>query len=358
VPTHLESCDTTRRASPGALEEGVIMKAVGVLAMGSVLSSLLVVGCALESDATRSVNEDLSDSSHVKSSSKTAPGSGPLLDRDGDVLAHSNTYAIVWGPASAFPADEVAGVRAPLGGFGGSYLAIANQYMRAPATSPTTSYVATSVYESASEKFVTSAPPAHAPKASELGAQGGALYGTPDPNGIYFFFTSKLPNVSYCAWHSEATCTGVTFQVGYMPNMATSPGCSPFTVKNLGCNTYSEATQSLLEGLAHEFMEATTDPHLDAWLDKSGSEIGDKCNFVYGSCVSLPNGNELADPRGMVERHRLLRPAVTRNRFVLARSGAGMFPPFVGWSPNHALRRIPREYGNRSCARGKGRGRG
>jgi hypothetical protein len=260
------------------------MKVIGAI----VWASMVAVGCASASESTSSAPEELSDSPHVKQASKQQSGSGPLLDRGGDVLAHSNTYAIFWGPAASFPADEVAGVESFLGGLdNSSYLAIANQYMRAPATSPTTSFTATSVFAGA--KFVSSAPPAHAPKASDLGAQVCALYGTPDPNGIYFFFTSNLPNVAYCAWHDKATCNGVTFQVGYMPNMATSPGCSPFTVKNLGCNSYSEATQSLLDGLAHEFMEATTDPHIDAWLDKSGSEIGDKCNFVYGSCVTLPN---------------------------------------------------------------------
>jgi hypothetical protein len=262
---------------------------VGALVFGS----LVVVGCAGASESTSSTADELNDAPHVRTNaSKTVSGSGPLIDRGGDVLAHSNTYAIFWGPASDFPSDEVDGVRKFLGGVNGSsYLAIANQYMRAPATSPTTSFVATSVYQSNSEQFLSSAPPAHAPRASDLGAQVCALYGTPDPNGIYFFFTSNFPKLSYCAWHDKATCNGVTFQVAYMPNMAGVSGCSPFKIKNLGCNSYSEATQSLLDGMAHEFMEATTDPHIDAWLDKSGSEIGDKCNFVYGSCVTLPSNN-------------------------------------------------------------------
>jgi hypothetical protein len=266
------------------------MKVAGALVLGA----FVVVGCSGADEPAGSTSEAVSEGSpHIRQQSKgSSTAATPLLDRGGDVLAHSNTYAIFWGPAANFPSDEIAGVRSILGGFNNSsYLAIANQYMRAPATSPTTSYLATSVYQAGADKFIATAPPSHAPKASDLGAQVCALYGTPDPNGIYFFFTSNYPNVNYCAWHDKATCNGVTFQVGYMPNMQGVSGCSPFKVKNLGCNSYSEATQSLLDGLAHEFMEATTDPHIDAWLDKSGQEIGDKCNFVYGSCVTLGNGS-------------------------------------------------------------------
>ncbi len=38
-------------------------------------------------------------------------------------------------------------------------------------------------------------------------------------------------------------------------------------------------------------MEAITGPHLDAWYDKNGAEIGDKCNFNYEACINLPTGS-------------------------------------------------------------------
>jgi hypothetical protein len=212
----------------------------------------LVASCGTAADPAGSVADDLSiGSSHVRQQAKGTAAGGPLLDHGGDVLAQSNTYAIFWGPRASFPADEVAGVKAVLGGLGGSaYLGIADQYMRPPTPTSTTSYVATSAYQG--EQYLSSAPPSHAPKASDLGRQVCALYGTPDPDGIYFFFTTNYPAVKYCAWHDKATCNGVTFQVAYMPNMSGVSGCSPFSVANLGCNGYSEATQSLLDGLAHE----------------------------------------------------------------------------------------------------------
>lgn len=36
-------------------------------------------------------------------------------------------------------------------------------------------------------------------------------------------------------------------------------------------------------------MEAVTDPHLDAWYDKNGAEIADKCEYDYQSIVHLAN---------------------------------------------------------------------
>jgi hypothetical protein len=43
--------------------------------------------------------------------------------------------------------------------------------------------------------------------------------------------------------------------------------------------------------MAHELNETVTDPHLNAWLDPSGAEVGDKCNFNFGSNIFVaPNG--------------------------------------------------------------------
>jgi hypothetical protein len=115
------------------------------------------------------------------------------------------------------------------------------------------------------------------------------LFATPDPNTLYIVFTSNTPNISYCAWHDRTTCNGVTFEVAYMPNQAGLPGCSPYTASNWHCNSYSDATVSTADSVAHEFSETVTDPHIDAWYDKNGAEIGDKCNYVYSGCVVLPN---------------------------------------------------------------------
>jgi hypothetical protein len=139
-----------------------------------------------------------------------------------------------------------------------------------------------------------SAPPTHAPSTSTIVNEackiidGNGL--SPDPDAIYFVFTSSFPHhANYCAWHGRGTCNGVAIQVAYMPNITGIPGCDPGNF--YGCNTYSQGTRSLANVVSHELMEAITDPRLDAWYDASGSEIGDKCAWRFSSCVSLSTGS-------------------------------------------------------------------
>ena len=62
------------------------------------------------------------------------------------------------------------------------------------------------------------------------------------------------------------------------------------SLRSLGCNTHSSLTQSVVNYLAHELMEAITDPFGNAWTGP-GNEIGDKCNAVFDHCVSLAGAN-------------------------------------------------------------------
>jgi hypothetical protein len=205
-----------------------------------------------------------------------------LIDHLGPVLSTSNTYAIYWGPTSGFPADLEPGMTALLKGFvGSSYLGIASQYMRGAAL--TTSF--------GGNLTDTSQPPKSAPNAAALAAEVCKLVTTPDPNGVYFVFTSNAPNINYCAWHNKAACNGVTFEVAYVPNQADLPGCSPYTVSNLGCNAYSAGTVTSADSVAHEFMESISDPQINAWLDANKLEMADKCEYSYAACVNLPNGS-------------------------------------------------------------------
>ena len=203
----------------------------------------------------------------------------PLLDHGGLVLPTSVTYAIYWGTAADFPADLQSGMQSLLSGLNGSgYLAIAQQYMRGAAMS--TGY--------ASAIADPSAPPTKPPTTAQIAGEVCKLFPSPDPHAVYLVFTSNAPKVNYCAWHAEGTCNGINFQVAYIPNQAQLlSGCSPYLKTNLSCNSFSEGTVASADSVVHEFMESITDPHLDAWYDKRGQEIGDKCNFVYQSCVTL-----------------------------------------------------------------------
>lgn len=245
-----------------------------------VLASMLVAFGRPAASAERSVDRFRT---HRKMESAGGQGAakkvgGPLIDHGGVVLDSSATYAIYWGKPSDFPSDLATGMEDLLSGLSGSsYLDIASEYTRG-------ADISTTYGGSTSDP---SAPPRKAPRVSDIGAEVCRLVASPDPDGIYIVFTSNAPHVNYCAWHAYATCNGVTFQVAYVPNQELLPSCSPFTKVDLGCNSYSDGTVTSADSVAHEVMEAITDPHLDAWYDKNGLEVADKCEYDYQSCVEL-----------------------------------------------------------------------
>jgi hypothetical protein len=247
----------------------------------SILFFVTAAGCQ-PAPSSGELDQAEEEQHNVKSQLKAnAKAQAPVIDHGGYVIPASKVYAIYWGPAAGFPSDLASGMASLLGGFNGSsYLGIAGQYMRGAAIS--------TAYMGATSD--SSNPPSNAPTAAALGTEVCKLFVSPDPNALYVVFTSNAPNINYCAWHSTATCNGVTFQVAYMPNQALLPNCSPYTRSNLGCNTYSDGTVTTADSLAHEFMETITDAHINAWYDKSKAEVGDKCNFVYQACVDLPTG--------------------------------------------------------------------
>jgi hypothetical protein len=202
----------------------------------------------------------------------------PLIDHGGAVLPTSKTYAIWWGPTGAFPKDEQWVIGKVLGGLDNSgYLATANQYLRGA--------TATTAFQALPAD--PSPPPGRQPSVTTIVNEVANVLGTlaPDPNGIYFVFTSNFANGGACAWHSHGTIGTTTVQVAYVPNTDGVKACATgFSYQN-----YSAAILSVADSTAHEFMEAVTDPLGTAWYDKNGAEIGDKCNATV-EVVTLGNG--------------------------------------------------------------------
>jgi hypothetical protein len=81
----------------------------------------------------------------------------------------------------------------------------------------------------------------------------------------------------YCAYHSSMGSGNSTILYANMPYDGVS-GCESGQSPN--GNT---AADSELNVTSHENIEAVTDPLGTAWYDSSGQEIGDKCNFTFGS---------------------------------------------------------------------------
>ena len=146
-------------------------------------------------------NGHLNDAQNAASTA--TGGQPPLLDHGGPVLPSSKVWAIYWGPSMDFPADLQPAMASLLGGLNKSpYLATVQEYMRGADVS--TSYLGAIADGSA--------PPAKAPRTSDVAAEVCKLFPSPDPTTLYIVFTSNAPNINYCAWHDRATCNGVPIQ--------------------------------------------------------------------------------------------------------------------------------------------------
>jgi hypothetical protein len=120
--------------------------------------------------------------------------------------------------------------------------------------------------------------------------------GKPDPNGIYYVFTSAGISESsgflsrYCGWHSAATINTVTTKYSFVGD----PSKSIATCAGQSANSpHSSANNNLVAGdamvsvIVHELEETATDPQLNAWYDTSGYENGDKCAWTFGTATSV-----------------------------------------------------------------------
>ena len=215
---------------------------------------------------------------------KAASGTSNLVDHGGKVLPASHTYAIWWGSSGSWASDVQPGMATLFNGLNNSnLLGIGLQYMRG--ASITSTFKGSTLDPSSPPRKVSP---------STLGSEISKLYGTNlDPNGVYFVFTSTFPKGGgFCAWHSYASVGGQNIAVAYMPNTSGVAGCDPGN--NFGL-AGSEGLRSLANVTSHEFMEAITDAVPSSttygWVDSSGSEIGDKCAWLYPTPVTLSNGS-------------------------------------------------------------------
>jgi hypothetical protein len=136
-----------------------------------------------------------------------------------------------------------------------------------------------------------------------------------DADGIYYVLSSadvdqKGGNgefcVNFCGFHRHATLSATDIKFAFVGNSARclSNCASP----NLGIgpngNPGADAMASIM---AHELNETVTDPDLNAWFDATGEEISDKCNFIFGSVFTAPNGAPanvtLGDRRFLIQKN-------------------------------------------------------
>jgi hypothetical protein len=127
--------------------------------------------------------------------------------------------------------------------------------------------------------------------AGGLGPAGG------DTNGIYMVLTSSDVNESsgfctqYCGWHTRGTTVGASgrdIKYAFVGNANRClNACSAQTVGPNG----NAGVDGMVSVIAHEIEETNTDPDLNAWYNRRGSEDADMCAWTFGSHqTQLPSG--------------------------------------------------------------------
>jgi len=93
-------------------------------------------------------------------------------------------------------------------------------------------------------------------------------------------------HAAYCAYHGDISVGGGVIVYAEDPY-----------VDGLGCDIGEEhpnenpSDATIGGGLSHEHSESVTDPELDAWFDRNGEEVGDKCRtFVEATEFGEPLG--------------------------------------------------------------------
>ena len=116
---------------------------------------------------------------------------------------------------------------------------------------------------------------------------------TYDPATIYSVFTKGKTNLGggfgtqYCAYHSKFVWNGKTVIFSAQPYVQAFPNaCSTGTPSPNG----DLAADRVINVLAHEIEESTSDPRLNAWFDPTGQENADKCAWTFGTTYTNVNG--------------------------------------------------------------------
>lgn len=216
-------------------------------------------------------------------------GSSNMTYHNGGVLLANKTEAIFWGTSwGGYTGDIITGLDSFFGGFGNTnYSGITAQYYQI--SGGTKQFIgAGSTYLG---HYIDGTPaPGSALSTSQVIAEACSATGNnPDPNTLYLVYTDTTAgNANYCAYHTWGTCGTRPVQAAYMPNITGVAGCDPGNLYGL---SGSQGLRALANVTAHELEEAITDPRGSAWYDRRGSEIGDKCAWLFAGPVTFSNGS-------------------------------------------------------------------
>jgi len=215
-------------------------------------------------------------------------GVGNLSYHGGPVMSGTaRAYAIFWEPSGSHVSSTYNSlILQYFGDVGGSSLYYNNtQYKNSSGNYPSSSVLGGSWVDTAAYPSGT---------LSDAQVQGEVTHAkqvkgwTSNIDNVFFVFTAKGENIcsgsscsftSFCAYHGYF---GSNTQYAAMPYTGTNlSACGVSTSPN-----HDFDADSTINVTSHEQMEAATDPHLNAWYDLVGYEIGDKCAWQFGSTNS------------------------------------------------------------------------
>ena len=213
----------------------------------------------------------------------TAPNTN-LSYHGGPVQAGTSyDYAIFWEPTGSYVSPGFNSlIERYFGDVGGSGLYHNNtQYTNSKGKAPTSSQLGGSWVD-------TSAYPSGTLSDAQIQQEATKAINTnhwvANLHNNFFVFTAKGENIcasfgcsfsTFCAYHGNF---GKTIYDA-MPYAGTNLSACWTGGKSPNNNIDADA---VINVTSHEQMEAATDPHLNAWYDSSGSEIGDKCAWTFG----------------------------------------------------------------------------
>jgi hypothetical protein len=115
-----------------------------------------------------------------------------------------------------------------------------------------------------------------------------------DPNGVYLVLTASNVDVTdfmtlMCAYHYFYDNSQSTIKYAFIGDASANlHSCAPQTTISPNGNPAADAMVSVI---AHEFVEAVSDPTGTSWFDQAGFENADKCAWNYGKAFKATNGS-------------------------------------------------------------------
>ena len=115
-----------------------------------------------------------------------------------------------------------------------------------------------------------------------------------DPNGVYLVLTASDVSVTdfmtnLCAYHYFYDIPQTTIKYAFIGDASSNlASCAPQVSNSPNGNPAADAMVSVI---AHEFVEAVSDPMGLTWYDQAGFENADKCAWTYGKASKTANGS-------------------------------------------------------------------